>query len=62
MPHVDQWTLAGSGTCAYCGAKALVFPEPFGGEDACRPCWELICYGDESEPAPPNPEATGEPA
>lgn len=42
----DQWTLADQGRCHYCGVGALVFPEPFGHEDACRPCWEQIVYGE----------------
>jgi hypothetical protein len=43
---VDRWTLAEPGECKYCGARAPVFPEPFGQRDACRPCWEQICYGE----------------
>lgn len=47
---VDRWTLAEPGECEYCGTTGRpVFPEPFGQHDACRPCWERICYGDEDE-------------
>jgi ribosomal protein S27E len=42
---VDIWTLADEGSCGYCGTHELVFPEPFGQVDACRTCWEQICYG-----------------
>ena len=44
---VDRWELAEQGECGYCGAHALVFVEPFGGQDACRPCWEQIVYGED---------------
>jgi hypothetical protein len=43
---VDHWILAEEGECFHCGTRAPVFREPFSGEDACRPCWELIVYGE----------------
>jgi hypothetical protein len=42
----DRWTLAETGECQYCGDRALVLPEPFGQQDACRPHWEQIVYGE----------------
>jgi hypothetical protein len=47
MSCTDRWTLAEQGVCTYCGEVAPVFPEPFGHQDACRPCWESICYGED---------------
>lgn len=44
---VDLWELADEGECEYCGTHTKVFPEPFGQQNACRPCWELICYGED---------------
>lgn len=46
--HVDRWTLAEQGECQHCGDKTLVFPEPFGQQDACKPCWDQIVYGEDS--------------
>lgn len=37
---------ADDGECRYCGHVGKVKREPFGGEDACRKCWEQICYGE----------------
>jgi len=45
--HVDRWVLAEIGTCHFCGERVRVFREPFSGEDACRPCWEQIVYGED---------------
>ena len=47
MTHVDRWTLAEDGECEYCGEYARVFPEPFGQQPACQPCWEQIVYGED---------------
>ncbi len=48
MPHVDRWTLAEQGECRFCGARAPVWPLPYAaGQDACRPCWEQIVYGED---------------
>jgi hypothetical protein len=41
-----RWQLAEMGDCEYCHDYALVFREPFGGRNACRPCWESIVYGE----------------
>lgn len=35
------------GTCEYCGADAKVRPEPFGRQNACKPCWDQIIGGDD---------------
>lgn len=43
------WSYAEPGECEYCGAQADVFEEPFGGKPACRPCWNLICFGEGEE-------------
>jgi hypothetical protein len=47
--HVDRWAIAEMGDCEYCGAHTLVFREPFGERDACRPCWERIVYGEDED-------------
>lgn len=43
------WSYAEEGVCHYCGETALVFPEPFGDQDACRPCWNQIVFGEGEE-------------
>lgn len=39
--------VADEGECHYCGHEGKVKREPFGGEGACRTCWEQICYGED---------------
>lgn len=38
------------GRCEYCGHPQLVRPEPFGGRDACWPCWAQCAFGEEAGP------------
>lgn len=37
------------GVCEYCGDHVKVYNEPFGHKPACKPCFDVIVGGEESE-------------
>lgn len=47
--HLDEVfdRYAETGQCKYCGTTGPTRPDPFGGRDACKPCWDDIIGGDE---------------
>ena len=49
-PETDRWpdTQGAIAQCSYCGRETRTRIEPFGGRDACKPCWEQVCYGEAS--------------
>ena len=52
-PKTDRWgdEQGHDGECNYCSRLTRVMLEPFGHRDACKPCWEQVCYGGEGETA-----------
>lgn len=46
----DRWArFAEQAECEYCGETGPTMADPFGMRPACRPCWEMIAYGDERD-------------